>query len=317
MRWRRVFRITRLASLVLLAGFAAGSLVSLRADITQLPLAPLLRAPEVVLAVVLLSLFNYALRALRWAGYLRRLGYAPTLRFTVLAYVAGFAFTLSPGKIGEVARARWFAAAGVPLPAVTAAFFVERLLDIVAMLALATLILAAFPAYAPQLALLAGIALAAALALGALSRVRPAVPQGGSSFLGRLRAGALDAMQASRALLAPAQLAPALLAGLIAWGAEGLGFYLLGTLFPPPRMDVVAGIGIYAVAVVLGAASFLPGGLGSTEAVMITLLKLRGHALEEAVVITLLCRLATLWLAVFLGWGALAGLRRRPAAEAL
>lgn len=312
-----MLRATRFASLVLLAGFAAWSLASLHADIAHLPLAPLLRAPELVLAVLLLSLFNYAVRTLRWAAYLRRLGYAPHLRFTALAYLAGFAFTLSPGKLGEVARARWFAAAGVPLPVVAGAFFVERLLDVVAMLALAALILVAFPAYAPQLALLAGLALAAALALLACARLRAGAPRGGTSLLGRLRAGALDAMQASRALLAPAQLAPALLAGLLAWGAEGIGFYLLGTLFPPPRMDVAAGIGMYAVAVVLGAASFLPGGLGSTEAVMITLLKLRGHALEEAVVITLLCRLATLWLAVFLGWGALASLRRRPAAEAL
>jgi uncharacterized protein (TIRG00374 family) len=76
-------------------------------------------------------------------------------------------------------------------------------------------------------------------------------------------------------------------------------------------------VGIYAVSVLVGALSFIPGGLGSTEAVMGLMLGLVGADLTTAVSATLVCRLATLWFAVLLGLGCMAVLelpvgRRRP-----
>lgn len=67
------------------------------------------------------------------------------------------------------------------------------------------------------------------------------------------------------------------------------------------RISVETGIGIYAIAVLAGVLSFLPGGLGSTEAVMGVLLVAFGADGSAAVAITLLCRVATLWFAVALG----------------
>jgi uncharacterized protein (TIRG00374 family) len=73
-------------------------------------------------------------------------------------------------------------------------------------------------------------------------------------------------------------------------------------------------IGIYAVSMLVGALSFIPGGLGSTEAVMVLLLKLTGVDATTALAITLIARVATLWFAVVLGLLCLAGIeldRRR------
>jgi uncharacterized protein (TIRG00374 family) len=47
--------------------------------------------------------------------------------------------------------------------------------------------------------------------------------------------------------------------------------------------------------------SFLPGGLGGAEAVMISLLVLQGMTTPAAVAATVFIRLATLWFAVCLG----------------
>lgn len=69
-----------------------------------------------------------------------------------------------------------------------------------------------------------------------------------------------------------------------------------------------------AAPVLLGGISLLPGGLGSTEAVMTALLAAQGYPLSQAIVITLTCRLVTLWLAVALGWGAVLSLRQRTSA---
>jgi uncharacterized protein (TIRG00374 family) len=50
-----------------------------------------------------------------------------------------------------------------------------------------------------------------------------------------------------------------------------------------------------------GALSFMPGGLGSAEAVMGGLLMLSGMSGAEAVAATALTRIATLWFAVAIG----------------
>jgi uncharacterized protein (TIRG00374 family) len=55
----------------------------------------------------------------------------------------------------------------------------------------------------------------------------------------------------------------------------------------------------------VGAISFLPGGLGGTEATMIALLVAHGLPLPESVAATLVVRLATLWFAIVLGLAAL------------
>lgn len=87
---------------------------------------------------------------------------------------------------------------------------------------------------------------------------------------------------------------------VLAWGLEGLSLYLIADSLGI-GISLATGIGIYAIAVLAGALSFLPGGLGGTEAVMGVLLIASGADSATAVAITLLCRIATLWFAVALG----------------
>ena len=60
-------------------------------------------------------------------------------------------------------------------------------------------------------------------------------------------------------------------------------------------------MGIYGLAVLAGSLTFLPGGIGGTEAVMIILLSLLGIDYISALAITIICRAATLWFAIFIG----------------
>ena len=96
---------------------------------------------------------------------------------------------------------------------------------------------------------------------------------------------------------------------LLAWGAEGVAFYIILALMGLP-VTFIAGVGIYSLGVTVGALSFLPGGLGSTEAVMVLLLLALGVAQADAGAAVILCRLATLWFAVIIGAGVLLGLEQ-------
>jgi uncharacterized protein (TIRG00374 family) len=104
---------------------------------------------------------------------------------------------------------------------------------------------------------------------------------------------------------------------LLAWGLEGAGLGLLSSILPGRHLDLASAVGIYGIAVLVGGLSFLPGGLGSTEAVMTALLVTRGYSVADALLLTLACRLVTLWFAVCLGWVAVFLLRQRTVAAAV
>ncbi len=71
-------------------------------------------------------------------------------------------------------------------------------------------------------------------------------------------------------------------------------------------------MGIYAISVIIGAISFLPGGLGGAEAAMIALFVESGLAAGTAVLATVVCRGVTLWFSVVVGMVAIFLLNRYP-----
>ncbi|WP_246535088.1 UbiA family prenyltransferase [Methylomonas paludis] len=295
--------------------FLGWCVISFRADIAQIKLLPVVQAWDKVLLALALSLLNYLLRVMRWTAYLQRLGHGLTFRFSALTYLAGFAFTLSPGKVGEMVRGRYLQKSGVPLTSTAAAFFVERLLDLLAMIALATLAVA----YSSYQSLIWG-AVAVIIVIMALLTIAPwsAIMQRLEAqswlpvFFRRIIHTVLCTLLSARALLQPGILLKGFVLGLIAWACEGVGLMVLGNIPPEVGMDVSAAVGIYSIAVIVGALSFLPGGLGGTEALMVALLAAHGYTMPDAILLTLVCRLLTLWFAVLIGWIAVFMLRPQP-----
>ncbi|MGX1198698.1 lysylphosphatidylglycerol synthase transmembrane domain-containing protein [Parvibaculum sp. MBR-TMA-1.3b-4.2] len=263
--------------------------------------------------VLLLSLANYALRFWRWQLYLGWLGHAVPAWRSLLVYLSGFALTVSPGKAGEAVRCLYLRRDGVPYSTGLAMMFVERLLDLLAILVLASFILLS----RQDLSWTVGIfAICLAVGLAVLHhRHTPDLLTAMGRRLGGRAAGAADwlstTLMHARALLGWSRLMPILLIAILSWGAEGVGVWVLASAFPASP-DLVFSIGVYGLAILAGAAAvFLPAGLGGTEAVMTGLLLTAGLTLPEAVAITLICRLATLWFAVGVGAAALLWLEYR------
>jgi len=313
-------RSLRFVPHLLVLAFVVWCAFALRGDLQQVSLAPLLRSWNLLAVAAVLSLMNYGFRILRWRWYLARLGHPLPLHFAGLTFIAGFAYTLSPGKVGEMIRARYYLPLGIPLPTVAGAFFAERLLDVVAMAALAALLLADLPDYRNAVYVAAALVLVLLVLLSVLPwrflRARFESASGLPRLVRRVLVGVTSTLAATRPLLQPVPLAMGFSMGLLAWGLEGFGLGVLSGV-SPSHLGMLAAVGIYAVAVLVGALSFLPGGLGSTEAVMSTLLVAHGMALGDAVFVTLACRIVTLWLAVVLGWVAVLSLRQRPLAPAV
>lgn len=267
-----------------------------------------------VTLVLGLSLANYLVRCWRWRIYLRALGYRLPAGLALRYYVAGFGFTTTPGKVGEAVRSLYLKRHAVPYADSLSLFVSERLADIGAMLALSVLALSHFPAFTGPLVLvlLAAVTLLVAIRRRGVRTWLLARVAHRSGRLARLTERGVALLAAAARLTRPYLLGLGLVSGLVAWGAEGVAFYYI-LQFLGVEAPFWTSIGIYSLSVLIGAVSFLPGGLGSTEAAMVLLLLLAGADQGTAVAATLVCRVATLWFAVLLGGIAMLTIRPAPA----
>lgn len=261
---------------------------------------------SVWLVILSLSLLNYLLRYWRWHLYIshtnpKALSHAKHLAI----YIAGFAFTMTPGKTGEAMRTLYLKQYGVKHDVSLGVFFVERLMDLLTILLLAAVGLSflgndsAVYAGWGTLAVIAAIILFIKLPKQRFFEMKlfhalPSRLQKSLLFMDQMLLKAND-------LLSFKFFAVGLFIGVLAWGLEGYGLLLVMDDFAIAQSTILMAITIYAAGVLLGAVSFLPGGLGGTEAAMIFMLAKIGFDVPSATAMTFICRLATLWFAVLLG----------------
>ncbi len=269
------------------------------------------------IALSALSLLHFLLRFARWQVYLVRLGHRISLGPSALIYLSGFTLTTSPGKIGEAWRGVYLGPRGVPFAHVLAGFFAERYTDLLAIAILSCLAVTLYsgPAWPFLAGAAALVALLLVLRLPGLPRKADAWAE--ATRMPRLAAplrGLSTMLRAAADLLSQRITLFALIVALAAWSLHGLIlFAVTGLLGYEAGMWQM--IGIYAFAMLIGALSLIPGGVGSADATMILMLTLAGIDAPGAAVATLVCRVLTLWFAVLLGLasvGALSLLRSLP-----
>ncbi len=250
-----------------------------------------------------LSLVNYGLRFVRWQKYLSLLGHRIHTPESLRIYIAGFGLTILPGKAGEAIRSVFLKKHGVSYPESLAAFFAEHFTNLIVMLLLVAVGLWVYPAAQPMVLVLAGLIFVVLLTLQqtkwlkALESIaRNKLP----ARLGNLFGHAIEIVLHSGRCFSLPMLFYGIALGLVAWGAEGFAFYYIMKVLGSDLSLPVA-LFIYAFSMLVGALSFLPGGLGGAEATMIALLMLNNVAQPQAVAATILIRMATLWFAVVLG----------------
>lgn len=260
------------------------------------------------IAILSLTLLHIILRFARWQYYLLKLEHKVKTVPSLAYYLSGFALTMTPGKIGETLRSVYLKSHGVSYTDSISAFFVERYTDLLAVIALSTLILAHYSGHQSPVIIVCLLVLTILLIVRGpwfitlLERLQRSIKNQ------RIRTGLIKLagiLNASSRLLSFIPLSIGFIIALIAWAIQGLVFYLiLGYI--DHSVSLYFAVGVYSLAILGGAVSFLPGGLGSTEAVMILLLLSIGISAIDATTATLVTRVATLWFAVAIGLCALA-----------
>lgn len=285
---------------LLTVGYLAAMVVIAAGDAPPRGFGAMLRVLPWVAA---LSLASMVLRFLRWRWLLRHATQRPGPWRGFLAYVAGFTFTASPGKVGELVRIRYHAPFGIGGTQVFSAFLFERACDLVAVLLLSCLAIARPGLLLPAalfVALLLGVIGALARWPQALSGAADLLARRGHPRLARTLRALRDGFAGCRAWLTLPDLAIGLAIGLAAWALTALSLVaLLAQLgFTLGWADALS---TYPLAMLVGAASMLPGGIGSTELAIVALLAPLGVPLATATLAAVGVRFATLWFAIACG----------------
>ena len=249
------------------------------------------------------SLSNYLLRFVRWQFYLQTLEYRLPVSLSFFYYMSGFALTTTPGKAGETIRSVYLNSHGVSYADSLAMFFTERFLDVVVVTLLAALSVLSINEYGRFILTAASVLLLFLPLLRSrylVTWLRHLAMHIRYARLQQLLIQLSKLLDSARTLLQWRRLYGGLGIGLLAWAVQGLAFYyLLNSL--QTELPLYLAMAIYAISLLAGALSFVPGGIGTTEAVMALLLLNNGCDTVTAVAVPLISRLSTLWFAVALG----------------
>ncbi len=252
---------------------------------------------------------SYFIRILRFYMLLAQSGVPISLPNTALAQVVGFALSIMPGSVGDVFKLHLIQErAGTSLLRTAPALLLDRVMEGAGFIVLALVSTAALPAlqiHLPEMPLLA-MGLGLLLALVLLRRRFGLALTFGQKWLGKFSLGTRLLAQVQnmrrdlKVSITPRQLVTGLALTGLARLVDGLVLLLAAqmldvTLALPVAIFVVAASGL------AGGVSLLPGGAGAAETTMAGLLMFSGAPLANALAITLVARLSTLWLWVALG----------------
>ena len=259
------------------------------------------------LIILTCSFVNYSLRFIRWHTYISSFGHHIPVKLHFTYYLAGLALTTTPAKAGETLRSLYLLPHHVRITESLASFFTERLLDAVVMVLLASLVFLTLPEFEKKYAVfIFTLLLALVLTLPLLSTrypqtfllfIKGRVP---GEKISKLIVNTVSLLNSAKSLLSVRHLYRGLIIGFFAWMIQGMAFYFILQKIGFP-LDIPTALTVYAISILAGAASFIPGGIGATETVMGFLLLALGSELHIAIAIPILTRLATLWFAVCVG----------------
>jgi uncharacterized protein (TIRG00374 family) len=317
MNWLRHIRGKLLTSLLL--GIIIMAVLGIISDVEQVGMALSTFRWGTLPLILGLTVLNYVLRWLKWDYYLRylKMGDGVSRADSGLLFTAGMVMAVTPGKVGEVFKSYLLRGInGTPVSASAPIVLAERLTDGLGMLLLMALGLSIYPPARPAFVVLLVLSMAG---IGIVQyrwlceRMLAAVAR---LPFGAKVAPKLTTLYESMAKLMDWRiLMVSTLISVVSWGCECLAFYyvLTGLGMEGGALLLLQATFIFAASTLLGLVSFLPGGLGTSEASSagLLLVLVAGMTAGIATTATIIIRFCTLWFGVALGVVALLWLSQR------
>jgi uncharacterized protein (TIRG00374 family) len=289
-------------------------LFSFYANISQLEEAFSKFSYALLPLVPICAFTNYLFRFVRWEYYLRLLDIRVPRAESFGIFISALSMAVTPGKMGEVVKSYFLKSMrGVPISKSGPILVAERITDSLDLLIIS--IVGAYSiGYEKQAILITAVILVAGIGIISsrtlsmrIIRMSEKLP-----FIAKRIKPIEVAYESSRVMLSGKPLIISTIIGLFGWFIECLGFLLVLEGLDI-HLRVLSASFIYSFSMMMGAVSFLPGGLGVTETSLAGLLVLAKIPRNSAVAATFIIRAATLWFAVIIGVGVLSYMQKKYA----
>ncbi len=261
-----------------------------------------------------LSSVNYLLRFAKWELCLKWLDVrgdgpedAPTLSVTrsLLIYIAGLSMSVTPGKIGEVLRS-WLLrnTDGVQFTRTAPVVIADRMTDFIALVILCLVGISEFQQYLYVVYISISLVVVGVIVLGS-PRLCRAVLHALERIpgIGRIAYKIEELIDSSATLMRLRYLAVLTVLSVLGWALECVGYYYILHGFLGVEASLALCTFLWSVTTLIGALSFLPGGLGATEISLASFVTGLGVGVtsEIALASTVLIRGCTLWYGELVG----------------
>ena len=273
-----------------------------------------------------LSFLNYIIRYVKWQYYLNRIDVHLSHTDSFSVFLAGFTLTTTPGKIGEAIKGFFIRDIdGTPVAKTVPVVVSERVTDLLALVILAMIGFGIGINTGDQLLtvlLLGGVVLVGAIVLSQKTFYQKILTRF-TSFgpLKRFHDSVDDIEHTMTRTLGPKPLVVSTSVSIPGWFMECLELWLLLSLLSDAGLPsltqaslilLLQSTFVHSTASIIGAISFLPGGVGTYEITSVALITLLlGLPATTASAATILIRVVTLWFSVIVGFIALGVVTRR------
>lgn len=244
---------------------------------------------------------------LRWNLLLKNSNIKIPLKENLKIYFAGFALAVTPGKFGELIKSQIMKTKfDVPHRTTSSLVLVERLYDLAGAIVVSFIgiLLIGIGEYVIAGASIVLISIFVMISSKKLfQNVLKII--GKIKFTQKYTVPLSESYETIQTSTKGKIVLTSILTTSAYWLLESLGVYFILLSFDINLLNYVHVIATYTSSLILGAASFIPGGLGVVEGSLVGLLNFQGVDISDAFVLVVLIRLFTLWYSVIIGFIAL------------
>lgn len=289
---RKTITMTMIGMAILVIFLLVGDFASIKDSLARLSVF------SVTLALTL-TFFSYLIRFIKWHYLLNVIGVKLSRKESLEIFFIGLSMSITPGKVGEALKCYLIKQkTGKPFWLTFPVVIIDRVADLIAMILLISLGTFLFNFGATPFLLICGVLLAGIVLLQT-DFLQKVIRKGTKRMKSAETIEQLLANSKRMTKAIPFSLITVL--SIVAWTLEAIAMFVLVKQLAI-YLSFVHTVFVFSLGTVAGALSMIPGGLGVAEGSITGLLLYFDVDKSDAVSLTVLIRLITLWFGVLIGF---------------
>jgi len=264
---------------------------------------------KIIFVPVILSLvsLNWVVRFYRWHLLLKNSNIHIPIKNNFIIYLASLSFSITPGQIGEAIKSEFLKKQfKIPRSKTLPIIFIEKFYDLMGVLIASIIGVWYFEGGLYLISIgviLLGLIFVLMLSQNIFKKLLLLICK--IRFFSKYQKNFLESYTVLRNSLKTKIGLKSCILSFIFWVIQGAAVYFVLLALEINQLNFLIVTSANAISVLIGALSFMPGGLGVTEASMGGLLSLQGIEISFALIAAVIIRIFTSWYTVVAGFIAL------------